>query len=73
MDKPEWLKRAEDEQKELAGKLARLSAFLFKADKMAHIEISDALLLHKQLHAMVEYNSALSLRIQRHGGTTCAE
>lgn len=73
MDRPEWLKRAEEEQKTLAGNCKKLRVMLSNADKMAWIDVSDELLMHKQLHAMIEYNSALSLRIQRHGGVTCAE
>lgn len=73
MDKPEWLKRAEEEQKDLAGKIKKLRVMLSNADKMAWIDVSDELLMRRQLHAMIEYNRALSLRIQRHGGVTCAE
>ena len=73
MDRPEWLTRAEMEQKDLAGKIKRLSAMLADATRMQPVTDADRSLLHHQLSAMTCYNSTLSMRIQRHGGTTCAE
>lgn len=73
MDKPEWLKRAEDEQKLLAGNIQKLSTLLADGPRMEHVETEDMVLMHDQLSAMVAYNSKLTMRIQAHGGVTCAE
>lgn len=72
-EKPEWLKRAEDEQKDLAGKIQRLSNMLSDAKRMQHVTTADQALMHDQLIGMIVYNSKLIIRIQLHGGTTCAE
>ena len=71
--KPEWLTRAEDEQRELAGKIKRLAAMLADAARMQDLDMMNRALLHEQLAAMTVYNSKLIIRIQLHGGTTCAE
>lgn len=72
-EKPEWLKRAEHEQKMLAYNIKKLTAMLADGQRMELIEAEDMILMHDQLAAMTVYNSKLTMRIQAHGGVTCAE
>ena len=73
MDKPEWIKRAEEEQKDLAGKIKRLSAMLADRLRMDAISTQDTEWMHEQMASMVVYNSKLTMRIQAHGGVTYTE
>lgn len=71
--KPAWLVRAEAEQKELFGRMAKLDAAIWGEEKkvragISHLDLCD---LIDQSRAMAIYNSALSRRIKRNGGTVC--
>jgi hypothetical protein len=46
---------------------------LADGQRMELIEAECMILMHDQLAAMTVYNSKLTMRIQAHGGVTCAE
>jgi len=69
--KPEWLKRAEAEQKELWERLRKLNAALGNANVRATIDPNDLEDMTAQERAMNQYNWALVRRIKRNGGTVC--
>lgn len=69
--KPMWLVKAEEEQKELAGRAKSLKEALSRKEFVKQMTTDDLADLCYQEVAMHNYNAALSRRIKRNGGTVC--